>query len=185
MRWSAPPGARTAVERQRVRGPSSWATLTPGTPERRLRFRGAPGETYRFRLRAYVGGNAPSRAVEGAVTVPVDERSRAVRRSSGWARVARRFAWERGVLRAAHAGRTVRVRVNGRRVVVVGHRSARGGRLEVVVDGRRRAIVSLRGRSSDRRVVYRSARLAAGTRDVLLRSRGGGPVDLDAVAGLP
>ena len=68
----------------------------------------------------------------------------------------------------------------GTRAALIAHRSRRAGRVRISVAGRSR-VVSLRGRSRHRRVVFRSRRLLSRRHVLVIRSLGGGPVDLDAI----
>ena len=54
----------------------------------------------------------------------------------------------------------------------------------MVLDGRDR-VLRLRGRSAPRSVLWTSRTLEAGSHSLRIRSLGGGPVELDAVAPLP
>ena len=74
--------------------------------------------------------------------------------------------------------------LDGRLVSVFERKLARGGRLRVTIDGRSRT-VRVRGRSGHRSVLWVSPRLPAGAHVLRLRSLGGGPVELDAVAPSP
>jgi hypothetical protein len=66
----------------------------------------------------------------------------------------------------------------------VGRKLPKGGRLRATLDGRNTTI-RLRGRSEHRSVVWTSRSLEPGSHRLVLRSLGGGPVELDAVAPLP
>ena len=93
-------------------------------------------------------------------------------------------AWGRSVIRAPEEGARARLRFRGTQVALVGRRLRRGGRLRVVLDGRDR-VLRLRGRSAPRSVLWTSRTLEAGSHSLRIRSLGGGPVELDAVAPLP
>jgi len=93
-------------------------------------------------------------------------------------------AWGRTVVRANRAGATARMRFRGTQVALIGRKIARGGRLRVTVDGRSRAL-RVRGRTRHRSVLWVSRKLDSGAHVLRLRSLGGGPVELDAVAPSP
>ena len=117
--------------------------------------------------------------------LPVDDRDRGLwKLSRGWKRTRSGSAWGGTVVRAKRAGATATLRFDGRSVALIGRKLARGGRLRVTLDGRRRGL-RLRGRSAARSVLWTSARLDAGAHVLRLRTLGGGPVELDAVAPSP
>jgi hypothetical protein len=120
------------------------------------------------------------------VIVPVDDRSQKLWRFSkkDWKRIRSANAWGRTVVRAAGAGATARLRFRGTRVALVGRKLPQGGRLQATLDGRRTTI-RLRGRSGHRSVVWTSGALEAGSHELVLRTLGGGVVELDAVAPTP
>ena len=117
--------------------------------------------------------------------IPVDDRDRGLLRlSRGWKRTRVANAWGRTVVRANDRGATGRMRFRGTRVALIGRKLARGGRLRVTVDGRSRAL-HLRGHTGHRSVLWVSRRLKPGTHVLRLRSLGGRPVEVDAVAPSP
>jgi hypothetical protein len=73
---------------------------------------------------------------------------------------------------------------NGTQIALIGRRLAKGGRLRVTIDGRSRTL-RVRGRSGHRSVLWVSSKFASGAHTLRLRSLGGGPVELDAVAPSP
>ena len=75
----------------------------------------------------------------------------------------------------------MRLRFQGRAVRLIAPLAPDGGSLSVVLDGGRRT-VSLRGEAADRQVVLAVSGLRYGSHRLTLRSRGGGPVAIDAVA---
>ena len=101
-----------------------------------------------------------------------------------WKRVRVENAWGGTVVRAAEAGATARMRFHGRRLRLVGRRLRKGGRLRVTIDGNSKAI-RLRGRSPHRSVIWTSPKLVPGSHSLVLRTLGGGTVELDAVAPSP
>jgi hypothetical protein len=162
-----------------------WRTLLDKGPVNGLHFRGESGDAYRFRITATDRALNSASIVTDPVLVPVDDRDRRILRlSKGWKRSRAASAWGRTVVRAARAGATGRMRFRGTQVAVIGRRLARGGRLRVTIDGRSRTLRA-RGRSGHRSVLWVSPRLRPGTHVLRLRSLGGGPVELDAVAPSP
>jgi hypothetical protein len=87
-------------------------------------------------------------------------------------------------VRAEGAGATATLRFTGRSVALIGRKLANGGRLRVTLDGKSRTL-RVRGRSGSRTVLWTSSRLKAGSHLLRLRTLGGGPVELDAVAPRP
>jgi hypothetical protein len=119
------------------------------------------------------------------LVVPVDDRDRALWRfSRGWKQVRRKSAWGPTVVATRRAGAKARLRFSGRSVALVGRRRPGGGRLEVSVGGKSR-VLDVSGRSGPRSVLWQSRRMADGEHVLRLRSLGGGPVELDAVAPQP
>jgi hypothetical protein len=164
---------------------TDWTPVTEHTDRTGVHFRGDSGAAYRFRITAV--DRAANRATieTEPLVVPVDDRDRGLwRLSRGWKRTRAESAWGRTVVRAAEAGATATLRFQGRAVSLIGRRLARGGRIRIRLDGRQRTL-RLGGRSSARSVLWTSARLRGGAHVLRVRSLGGGPVELDAVAPRP
>lgn len=166
--------------------PKEWRTLAQRTTLPRAHFRGASGKAYQFRVAA-VDRAANRRVVEtDPIVLPVDDRDGGLwRLSRGWKRSRRESAWGGTVVTARRAGATGVLRFTGRSVAVIGRKLARGGRLRVSVDGGKARTLRLRGRSAPRSVLWQSSTLRDGDHVLRLRSLGGGPVQLDAVAPQP
>ncbi len=158
-----------------------WRPVVRETLARFVFFRGTPGVSYLFRLRARDRFSNFSPYVYGRTSVPLDDSSRRLRYSAGWARGRSRGAYERGVRRARRVGASFSMLFRGTRVALIAPRSRLAGRLLVSVGGRAR-IVSLRGPRRARRVVFRSRRLRPGVHRIRAVSLGGGEVAVDAVA---
>ena len=162
-----------------------WRTLLDKAPTNSLHFRGESGDAYRFRITATDRALNSARIVTDPMLIPVDDRDRRLLRlSRGWKRTRVSNAWGRSVVRATRAGATARLRFRGTRIALIGRRLTQGGRLRVAVDGRSRTL-RLRGRTGHRSVLWVSSRFAPGAHTLTLRSLGGGPVELDAVAPSP
>jgi hypothetical protein len=162
-----------------------WRTLLDKAPTNSLHFRGESGDAYRFRITATDRALNSSRIVTDPVLIPVDDRDRRLLRlSGGWERTRVSNAWGGSVVRATRPGATARLRFRGTRIALIGRRLPKGGRLRVAVDGRSRTL-RVRGRSGHRSVLWVSSRFAPGAHTLTLRSLGGGPVELDAVAPSP
>jgi hypothetical protein len=164
---------------------SPWRTLVDDTPLTRASFRGASGAAYEFRVSALDRAKNRSRFVGSGVLFPIDDRDRRLLRlSRGWKRLERKGAWGRFVIRARRKGARARLRFRGSRVALIGRKLPKGGRLRVRVDGRSR-VIRLRGRPRFRSVLFTSARRAPGSHTLRLKSLGGGPVEIDAIAPIP
>jgi hypothetical protein len=165
---------------------ASWRTLVDRTTLGGAHFRGEAGGAYRFRITATDRALNETTVTTDPVVVPVDDRSQRLLRFSkrDWKRVRVDSAWGGTVVRAAEAGATARMRFRGTRLRLVGRKLQKGGRLRVTIDGKSKA-VRLRGRSPHRSVIWTSPRLAPGSHSLVLRTLGGGTVELDAVAPSP
>jgi hypothetical protein len=162
-----------------------WRTLLDKRSANSLHFRGESGDGYRFRITATDRALNSARVVTDPVLIPVDDRDRGLLRlSRGWKRTRAANAWGGTVVRAKRAGATARMRFRGRQVALIGRKVAGGGRLRVAIDGRSRTL-RVRGRSAHRSVLWVSSRFGPGTHTLRLRTLGGGPVELDAVAPSP
>jgi hypothetical protein len=162
-----------------------WKTLLDTAPTNSLHFRGESGDAYRFRITATDRALNSASIVTDPVLIPVDDRDRKLLRlSRGWARTRVSDAWGGSVVRAREAGATGRMRFRGTQVALIGRKLPKGGRLRVTIDGRSRTL-RVRGRSAHRSVLWVSSRFAPGAHTLRLRSLGGGPVELDAVAPSP
>ncbi len=167
------------VEQRLNAGASArWRPLGPEGPPRGVRFRGAPGETYRFRARARDRVGNLSGFAYGLTTVPLDDRSSRLTYDGRWRRLRVRRAYGRTLSRPRAAGATVELKFRGNRVAVVTQRPPRLAQLLIRVDGHTRFVSSFPGR---RRRVYRSPRLRPGLHRLRITALSG-PVSLDAVA---
>jgi hypothetical protein len=193
--WAGQDGAGSGVENYTVEvsrandgagaSQDDWKTLQEKTKNNGLHFRGDSGDAYRFRITATDRALNSSTIVTHPVLVPVDDRDRGLLQlSRGWKRVRAERAWGRTVVRAAHAGARGRIRFRGTQVALIGRKLPKGGRLRVTLDGHRK-VLRLRGRSSQRSVLWVSRRTGAGAHVLRFRALGGGPVELDAVAPSP
>jgi hypothetical protein len=162
-----------------------WRTLLDKAPTNSLHFRGESGDAYRYRITATDRALNSASIVTDPVLIPVDDRDRGLLRlTRGWKRARVANAWGRTVVRAKRAGATGRMRFRGTQVALIGRKLAKGGRLRVMVDGKSRTL-RVRGRTAHRSVLWVSRKLDPGSHTLRLRSLGGGPVELDAVAPSP
>jgi hypothetical protein len=164
---------------------SDWRPITDRTATPSARFRGESGKAYQFRVTAVDRATNRGMAESNTIVVPVDDRDRKLLRfSHGWRRTPRASAWGATVRRTTEAGATAALRFKGRRASLIGQRLRRGGRLRVSVDGRSK-VVNVRGRPAPRQVLWTSRRMRDGAHVLRIRSLGGGPVEVDAVAPRP
>ena len=171
------------VRRVDVAG-APWNPLVNGTREVSWRFGGIPGAAYEFRVRARDrAANVSAPATAGTV-VPFDNLDRGLSYSRGWKVIRRPDAYQGSVLRSRTAGSRATLRFRGSRVVLIGRRLPKGGRLLVRVDGVGRKI-RLRGQGRHRQVLYGTLGLGGQEHTMTLIALGGGPVEFDAVAALP
>jgi hypothetical protein len=161
-----------------------WKTLLDKAPANSLHFRGESGDAYRFRITATDRALNSASITTDPVLIPVDDRDRGLLRLRGWKRSRVASAWGRTVVRARAAGASGRLRFRGTQVALIGRKLPKGGRLRVTIDGRSRTL-RVRGRSAHRSVLWVSSRFGPGAHTLRLRSLGGGPVELDAVAPSP
>jgi hypothetical protein len=161
-----------------------WKPLVGGTRDVFWRYGGIPGAAYEFRVRARDRAANLSVPVTDATVVPFDNLDPAITYGRGWKVLRRADAYLGSVLRSRTAGARATVRFRGSRVVLIGRRLPKGGRLLVRVDGTGRRI-RLRGRPQHRQVLYGRVGLGTNTHTMTLIALGGGPVEFDAVAALP
>ena len=162
-----------------------WKTLRDKVTTNALHLRGESGDAYRFRITATDRALNSATIVTNPVLIPVDDRDRGVLHlSRGWKRTRAANAWGRTVVRSGTRGATGRMRFRGTQVALIGRKLANGGRLRVTIDGRSRAL-RLRGHTRHRSVLWVSRKLRPGRHTLRVRSLGGGPVELDAVAPSP
>jgi hypothetical protein len=162
-----------------------WEPLVERTALTGVHFRGDSGSAYQFRITAVDRAANRTAIVTDPLVLPVDDRDRGLwKLSSDWQRSRSATAWGRTVVLAEEAGATATLRFTGRSVALIGRKLAKGGRLRVTLDGKSRTL-RVRGRSGPRTVLWSSSRLKAGSHLLRLRTLGGGPVELDAVAPRP
>jgi hypothetical protein len=161
-----------------------WKQLVARTVLTGIHFRGDPGSAYEFRITAVDRAANRTAIVTDPVVLPVDDRDGGIWKLSGWTRKRSASAWGLTVVRAREAGATGALRFRGRSVSLIGRKLAKGGRIKVTLDGKSRTL-RLRGDSGPRTVLWTSSRLKAGSHLLKLRTLGGGPVELDAVAPRP
>jgi hypothetical protein len=195
--WGAQDGAGSGVAHYTVevsevadgagasQAEAEWRTLLDKGATNALHFRGESGDAYRFRITATDRALNSASIVTDPVLIPVDDRDRGILHlSRAWKRTRVANAWGRTVVRAERRGATGRMRFRGTQVALIGRKLAKAGRLRVTVDGTSRTL-RLRGRTRHRSVLWVSRKLRPGRHALRVRSLGGGPVEIDAVAPSP
>ncbi len=185
--WQGDDGGGSGVNRYRVdyrradgKG-SGWKVLKRDTVSTSGKFRGGQGGAYQVRVQAFDRANNPSVYKQRLSLVPLDELSQRVQLSKGWSQLKRQGAYERTVSRSTSRGSTAGLRFAGSRIALISRKLAKGGRVRVSVDGRSK-VVSLRGKSGFRKLVFRSRKLGAGTHRLKLTTLSSLPAELDAIA---
>jgi hypothetical protein len=165
--------------------PGEWKSIVDRTTLTGVHFRGDSGHAYQFRITAVDRAANRTEVETDPLVLPVDDRDRGLLRfSRGWKQLQRQAAWGRTVMKATTAGETATLRFKGRSVALIGRKLQNGGRLRVSVAGKSR-VLELDGRGRNRSVLWTSRRFADGNHVLRIRSLGGGPVELDAVAPQP
>jgi hypothetical protein len=196
VRWSADDGAGSGVDsftvdvRRVVPGARAGAappyhTLVRNTTHHSVTFRGHPGATYLFRVRARDKAGNVSAAELDRTIVPLGDQSRQLHYSRGWRHLHRNGAYTKTITRATRRGPTATLHFKGTKIAVLVTRLRKGGRMQVSVGGRRRTVSLRASRTKARSIVYRSRLLASGTHTITIRALGGGPIELDGFGILP
>ena len=167
--------------RRRTDVATRWRPVLAETRAPSVIFRGRAGRTYELRLRARDRLSNFSPYVYARTTVPLDDRSRRLRFSASWARTGARRAYGGTLRRALRNGASMSLRFRGTRVALIAPRRLNGGLVRVDLDGRSR-VVSLRGDSVARRVVFRSRVMRPGAHRIRVVALGRGRIAVDAVA---
>lgn len=162
------------------RDPVDWRALAEGAPVREAIFTGAAGVTYALRVSASDTAGSYGPYALGSVTIPLDERDRQVKLSRQWRRARSAGAWKGTLARSSSHRARATLRFRGTRIRVIARRSARGGKLAVTLDGRRR-VVATAGAPAQRQVVFDSGRLRSAAHRLVV-APAGGSVELDALA---
>jgi polyvinyl alcohol dehydrogenase (cytochrome) len=147
-----------------------------------LQFKGARGSSYRFRARAIGSGDRVSRWRYKRTIVPFDNarKPKVGRFTGGWRRVRARSAFGGNMRISSRAGATMRMKVRGGPIYIVGRKSRRGGRARLRIDGRSR-VVSFHSAKTRKRVVVATLRPGSGKHRVKLVNLGKGKVAVDAI----
>ena len=148
------------------------------------RFGGLPGSSYEFRVRARDRAANLSAPSSASTTVPFDNLDRRLRYGPGWRILRRPGAYQGSVLRSFRQGSRATIRFSGSRVLLIGRRLPKGGKMLVRVDGKGRRL-RLRGRARHRRVLYGTIGLGDRPHTLTMIALGGGPVEIDAVGVIP
>jgi hypothetical protein len=143
--------------------------------------------SYRFRVRAVDAAGNWSPWAERSTTTrihPVDDRNKAVYRSSSWVRGTYSSAWQTTVIASRSAGARVSLTFTGREIAVIAPKGPKRGTAKIYIDGVYIKTINLRATSSlSRQVVFTRAFPSSGTHTITVRVVGTGTyptVRLDA-----
>ena len=185
--WQGDDGAGSGIRRYRVqyrradgRG-SAWKPLENDTAVTQGAFRGSQGAAYQVRVQAFDKASNASVQQQALSLVPLDDLSNRVSLSRGWRQLRRQGAYQRSVSRSSARGAKAGLRFEGSRIALVTRKLPKGGRVRVSVDGRSK-VISLRGKSSFRQVLYRSRKLGGGPHRLAVTALSSRPTEIDAVA---
>ena len=133
----------------------------------------------RFRIRAQdSGGHWSPWATSASATVihPVDDRSTAISRSSGWSRPSDTSAFRQTVTGTSRPGATLSLQFTGHGIAVVGSRGPTRGAAKVYIDGTYVATIWMwSATASSRQLWFTRSFASVGTHRITLRVLGGGP----------
>ena len=136
-----------------------------------------------------VAGHRTARAVDPRVSL-IDLRgtNHAIRFSGSWRMLDQRHALKRSLVRTSTRGASLTIPFDGAQVAVVARRGPSGGRLEVILDGKRSGTIDLFATARDDRRIVHVANVPRGEHVLKLRATGtassrssGTTVWLDAV----
>ncbi len=163
-------GARFDVQVRRTSGrrATAWRALLSATTRRSLRFAGALGSTYQFRVQAVAPSGLGGAWTSATTVVPSAARPRGAKFSAGWRLTRMRSAWNRHAVVTSTAGASFTLRFVGGALAIIGERWPHGGRIRVTIDGRSRTITLHARRRRDRQVLYR-ANLRPGRHRITIR----------------
>jgi hypothetical protein len=169
----------TGPPRRRGHAARSWRTLSGlgATTRTSAMFRGRPGETYEFRVRARNTAGLASRYSSASTVVPLDELGAGARYRGSWHRQRSRGAWRGRVITCTARRCRVELRYRGGTLYLVGRTGPRGGLARVTLDGRSRTVSFYSRRVGQRQVVFSSRKTVRVHRlgvAVLHRKRRGG-----------
>jgi hypothetical protein len=136
-----------------------YKTQTASTPARTVTFTGAQGTSYFFQVKGTDGfGNATALSTAKSASVPLDERYYAASYSAGWTSASGAAGRWLGTVRyTTSAGKTMTGRFETSSFQVIGDRCSTCGKLEVWVDGVKKATVDTYATSTKtRQALYTS-----------------------------
>jgi hypothetical protein len=162
----------------------TWKRLSSTLRAPTFSFAGYFGSAYRFRARAVGRFGQRGEWDYASTVVPFDDTGRRGKPAygRGWSHVKARSAWGQRLSRATRRGRVMRMSFSGAaKLYLIGRTSPSGGRAAIVVDGRRRGVVSFRSGAARNRALLKSLSVSGGGRHVLRLVTLGGRVELDGV----
>lgn len=185
--WQGDDGAGSGIRRYRVQyrradGKGSvWKPLENDTAVTQGTFRGSQGGAYEVRVQAFDKASNASVTKQALSLVPLDDLSNRLSLSRQWRQLKRQGAYQRSVSRASAKGAKASLKFDGSRIALVTRKLAKAGRVRVSVDGKSK-VVSLRGKSAFRTVLFRSRKLGGGTHRLRIETLSSRPAEIDAIA---
>ena len=168
-------GPRGRTRRGADRRPldTAWRSIRRGTSLRSVRFRGRPGHSYQFRLRAVDRAGNVSPFVSATTIVPFDERVRDVRFRGRWNVLRARPAYFGRFSASASRGASVAFAYRGEAIYLIARTGPRGGRALINFDRTRRVIDFYSPRVRYRTLIFKAKTLQGSHKFSLrvLRSR--------------
>ena len=130
---------------------ASYHTIGRALTGNRIRFRGTPGRTYQFRIRAVDRAGNLSPYTTSTTVMPVNETAGSYR---GFRSLRRPNAYLGTFRRARQRGASMQWDYRGGTFYLVGLKSQRGGKARVTIDGRSRVIDTYASRTRQRAVLF-------------------------------
>jgi phosphatidylinositol-3-phosphatase len=158
VRWSAAGTAnRFTVQVQRTSGRSHrWRTLLTRSSRRSLRFRGASGATYRFRVQAINATGAAGPWATASTIIPTGARAAGSSYQGRWRLASVRQAWESHAMVSSTKGSTFTLSYTGGTLALIGDRWPQGGLARVTVGGHSHSVSFHSTQPHARQLVFRA-----------------------------
>lgn len=144
-RWTASPSGRVAYYQVLITAADQTVYSSYRTTTTRYAFTGRQGVTYTLRARAVDRAGAVGRIAAAQQTLPLDDR--AAKRSGHWSRHSRHGDYLRTESRSAARGSRLRFHVSASSGSLWYVATPRGGKAELLVDGKRRGVLDCYART--------------------------------------
>lgn len=176
---------RYRVEQRRLDAPSEWKSVAKDTAQTVTRIPARAGSAYELRVQAFDRAGNASALATGITLVPLDDLSARIKLSeSDWKLLRRPGAYQRTVSRSTEEGATASLSFTGTQATLVTRTLPKGGRVQVTVDDVSK-VVNLRGKGRFRSKLIATKAQERGEHTLRIKSLGGGPVEIDAIAIAP